>query len=180
MPMARLSPSSVKVLSVKPKAQDDEGADDRGRDREDDVQRRGPAAEEQPAHQRGGQRDHGAQRELELVHRFLDELGGIEVHRDAHAFRQRFRDLGHALLDALRHRHGVGTALLADADTDRTLAVGARDAADVVQAVLDGHLTQDDARVDRLAAALVDDDFLELLRSSPHRACARRIPCARW
>ncbi len=54
-----------------------------------------------------------------------------------HPLGQRLLDLGERVLDAVRDRDGVRAALLADAQALRRLAVDARDAPHVLEAVLD-------------------------------------------
>ena len=57
---------------------DDEGAEDRGRDGQQDVDGGRPRAEEQPADEAGEERGE-EQREQDLVDRALDEGGGVPV-----------------------------------------------------------------------------------------------------
>ena len=146
MPTAR--PSAEQGEGVEREAEevdDRHGAEQRHRDREHDVERRRERAEEEPADERG--QDHREEElELDLVDRLLDEGGGVEVDPELHPLGQGLLDLGDLGLDALRDRHGVGAALLADAQALRRHAVDARDAPDVLEAVLD---ERDVVEVDR-------------------------------
>ena len=72
----------------------DEGAEDRGRDREQHVEGRRPRAEEEPAHEAGQERRQD-QREQDLVDRLLDEGGGVEVDAEDQAFGQLLAQLRH-------------------------------------------------------------------------------------
>ncbi len=114
-----------------------ERPDDRRRDRQQHVDRRGDGAEEQPADQRR-QQHRQDQRQLDLVDRLLDRRRGVEHDGDVHALGERRLQLLQARLHAVGDRDGVRPALLADAEALRGLPVVPRDHAPVLEPVLDG------------------------------------------
>jgi len=138
---------------------DDERAQDRGGDGEEDVERRGPRAQEDPAHEAGQQRgeDEG---EEDLVDRVLDEDGGVEVDGDGEALGDLPLDLDEPRPHVAPDLHRVRPAELGDPEPDGRLAVGPGEATPVLEAVLDH---RDVPQAHRGAAPVGDDEVSEAL-----------------
>ena len=93
-------------------------------------------SEEQPADE-GREDDREQELELDLADRFADELGAVVGDADGHVGRQGLPIGVERLAHLLGHGHGVGAALLLDADALGRAAVDPGDAPDVLEAVLD-------------------------------------------
>ena len=146
---------------------DDESAEGRRGDGEQDVERRGPRAEEGPADEAG--HDDGEQnRDLGLADGVGGEAGAVEVDVDVEigiGDGEFLVDLLDEGADGGADLDVVGAVLLLDADTEGGFAVAPGEAADVGEAVLDaGDVAEVNVgMVNALAAALGDEQVAHLL-----------------